>query len=198
MSNAHIIAGELADRLGEGWELDTDREVRWRTHIVGPDGIGLYVATDTYGIPEGKVRISPVWPRAFHDVTHYDETLTKHINATVSRGYEAVTREVERRLLPAYREQFNELAERVAARDEQAARAAAARDALAVALRGSTDEHREPRGIRFGMGRRDYCGSADVSHDGSTVQIEFRSVPIELAHRIAGVLAEYDAEQGVR
>ncbi len=115
------------------------------------------------------------------------------INVSTSRGTDVIAREIVRRLFPDYlpaHEDFRKrIAERQARHDATEQVASQVREAF-QASKGRTD-------FSFSF-YRDYYGDGEVNYGGDKVSVQLRSLPLDLALRIAQTMTDYDAEVRAR
>lgn len=186
------LAREIAPLLGDGWAYDATREdFTWAAFIDGPNGERLQLAAPMYDAP-GKVTIHANLPDGSRDVLRYDENGRHEIGVSESRGAQVIAREITRRLLPSYLEQLADVQARISRKNHAAEVRADVVANLARAFRGSVASN--PDELRFGHGSRDYYGSVTVRHDATAVDLEMHGVSVDIARKIAALLAKADAK----
>ncbi|MFY1620071.1 hypothetical protein [Micromonospora sp. WMMD736] len=96
------LAATVARELGEGWQATHDEHTRW-FDLKGPDGEWLMINIDSHA-PE-RVDIDSRLPREIHASGADTHGLrTPEISVALRRGAVTIAKEINRRLLPDYRD----------------------------------------------------------------------------------------------
>lgn len=187
-------AGMIATALGDGWSVDTDRDIEWSTSLNGPNGAQLFIASAdrTYDTVD-RLEISCTYNRVLKQGTDtpYGTTYPK-ITVKRDRGPDVIAREITRRLLPEYLPQLTKVQGSVS-EDESAFEA---RVILARRL-GETGEltmgRRAATSVRLRGPGMSY-GDADISYRGDSVHLKLAGITADSAVAILALLAD-SAEQ---
>lgn len=101
--SAQEITAGIA-RLMPGWSVEKS-DCSWSATLKGPDGEGLHIDTSYHRLGRDKIRINGVYPR--EGGNHFGQAVTSNlpeIGVSVSRPAADIVKEINRRLLPRYRE----------------------------------------------------------------------------------------------
>lgn len=197
------IAKRIAAQMGEDWQYTDPPEqgYRWR-EIKQADGAALSVS---FGYRDNERLIIRGMPARDMDNTHvpYSEKYPE-IGVSMKKSTERIVSDIRRRLLPDYL-QLRERGLEILAR-QKADRDAENEDMAEIALilpeaefirRG---ERRNGRGYSAAIVRqRNIVGDVDVEFEatfrGGKCRVKVEYTPLELAKRIAVVIAEYATER---
>lgn len=153
------LAQEIADALGD-WQVSDDQPTS-NVRLDGPAGAGLYLRTPYW--EKGRVVVGACWPAA--DVNGKHETFQPYfssygpnptkaprITCAISRGAEAIAKDIVRRFLPQYLPLYEQQAERMAATLADAANKREIVDQLNAAgwMQGRVSLAESPPSITFG------------------------------------------------
>lgn len=184
---AGAMAPVLSKVTGQTWTVDTsERFVDHRgVYLDGPDGARLFLRFDT---TSERFIVSGVWPEGSYKITR----LSRHqITVSRDRGPDVLTREIARRLLPAYRAELIDVVARVKSYTDRAA----ADERLTQELADIVESNgRDFSGsVRWGFdGGRGY-GTADVWGGGEKVSLEFRDLSADVARRVLAAFMDEGA-----
>lgn len=175
----HGIAQKLAHALGCGWTYQRPDELGHAAKITHEHGAILYVTQNTYLQAEkGKVKIST--GLQYEHVPHGERAPA--IQVSLSRGIDALAKEIRRRLLPAYLPLLERTQARAKEDKERRAKQAALLDELA------TLGHAERRNGSIHWYVSDgFYGDGSVSYD-ETVSLKLERLPLEVARQIVTLL----------
>jgi hypothetical protein len=188
------FAQKIASHL-DGWQPLDPQSFNHAAEIGGPDGAGLTISINGFGdfCQDGRVEVSGQWPEAAtvnqSTVTFYPRGESTSITAAVSRGPQAVAKDIERRLLPKYLPLYREMKER---REQYLAKEARRRDCLErLAAAGGRDLRRVVGKLRLDAPNGAW-GYAEVGvwDDGAIVSLELHSVPFGKAMELVEVLTK--------
>lgn len=177
--------GMVVTELGEGWAVDVEKT---ETHggavyVNGPDGMGLYFRAT--GDLNSRIAISGDYQVDRRGNVNW-HMVPDSVSITVARerGPAVIAREIERRLIPTYRERL--AAYRAALDDERA------RQDHAAQLRA--DLAKRSGGTVVNMGRvvmrpgGNYLGEFEVPEHGGGVSVEIRWITDDQARALADFL----------
>jgi hypothetical protein len=178
------LGAAVAAALGPEWSAHAEADCpNWATlRREGPDrqfGVTLRRKTQ-----DKRIVIEPVWPNGTDGSVFPYRHDRPDCSITVgeSRDPVAIAREIDRRLMPCYREAFTRAAAQRDEHDAYTARQAANLEMFAAMLGGSV--RGECVNVQMGaaVDRVGYIHGFQVG--GNSVQWEFRSVPIETARKL--------------
>ncbi|NLF00441.1 MAG: hypothetical protein GX601_05615 [Anaerolineales bacterium] len=178
----HAIAAEL----GSSWRANIDPQHRWGASIERPaDRARLWVV-----FRDGKIEVSGSFPQGRDGYT-YGPRDPRRIGCSPSRGARAIARDIQRRFLSWYEEEYANAVQR---RDESE-RQLAWRDATIQELAETLEtEVYHPHGRssepRVHVNYRGLYGNVEVSPYNQTVKIELSGIPVDLAHQILTIIRE--------
>ena len=106
----HELACAVCAAMGTGWTFENKDEhaagTVYAPRFVHADGHGFYLCSRYNS--NGKVEVSPVWPKGSDGktVTYYPAVYggpnTHEIKVSVSRGADAIAADIKKRFLPVY------------------------------------------------------------------------------------------------
>lgn len=181
----------MTEVTGEPWENLYDDEQDWSTRVQRErDGLTLsiYRPGGTYSkTAKGEIALS--CGQQYWDLRQYDEA-TPRINATLTRSYLSLARDVFRRLLPEATALWDTLVERKARQDvRDAARDRVAEDLISLGLYSYGQDGVKPgqdRTLSFPRGALD--GYGDVKVSGTSASIELHLLTHEQVETIVRAL----------
>jgi hypothetical protein len=185
----HTLYTRIAELL-PGWTVETRNDANYNSHFRLIDGQGHVISLNLpSGADRGKVHISGHWPQngqygPFCSPSEVRED-SPSINCSLSRGYESIARDIQKRFLPEYLRIFVKCQERIAADNAYEARKAANWQKLVDTglILGKLHCGEWRGGVAMNAGYGDVrMSSAD------SVQLDLRSLPIETAIRILRAL----------
>jgi len=186
--NLNDAAPKIAAAPGLNWtvqpEIDSNRS-DGMAHLDGPDGLKLWLST-TWG-PAGMLHVSGSWPRGTNGQSYQPyksngDRQKYSINVGLAKTPEQMAREIERRLLPAYRTALAEAWERKRRDDDADAELARIAAELAALVN-------KPAPNKGSEGYSVYAAgiSFRVTH-GPTVEFQHLYLEPEMARRILPIL----------
>jgi hypothetical protein len=209
------ILAAIVPHLGTGWrvEIETRGEEgsdynATRGRIMHDDGRGMYLSlgVTNYGwAPLGKLSIQGVYPRDNDGKEQFPHLCLSgrwnmenpRMNVSASKAPATIARDIERRFLPDYSPLYAALQAQLDARnatraglDETMARMCAAFGRSPSSVRKERDSLSASLWAPLGK-----LGNADVeSYTPGEVTLRLSSLPLDLAERIARILAESAGE----
>jgi len=184
-------AGMVATALGDGWTVDTSENFAEHrdAYMDGPDGARLALGP-IWNKPD-RLEIRGVYPAGARSV--YPAPARSVITVDRHRAPDAIAREITRRLLPGYLPELARIDERVS-HDVTAYRARCkATQRLQAAMPGlSEDRDDTPERGRatLRLPHKDHAwGDIELWHGGDTVNMSLNSLPLDLAIKIARLVA---------
>ena len=162
--------------------------------VNGKYKIGLTTGTH---IQRGKVEVSGHWPKVGdHTYTSaYDvHEKSPSINVTLARGYQAIAKEITRRLLPEYFRIYAKIEAKVAGDNEETALRLAQWTQLtesvpeAISWSQISDRSSHPHTASLKVG--EHNGSGRMTMRTNSVSFDINSVSVETALRILKAIAE--------
>ena len=177
MSELQALTKEIAGHLGGPWVYGGQGTYSWQAKIVQSNDAEICIKAT--GVSDyRRLFVAGIYPG------NHLPFGTEHprITVAVSRGAEAIAKDIERRFLPQYLPLFEQNMQAKADDEEFRRKETAARDSLAEALDGEiVFDH----SIRFAGPDNSY-GTMTVG--GDTVTVELRSLGVESAKRLAHFL----------
>ncbi|QGK70304.1 hypothetical protein GIY23_12905 [Allosaccharopolyspora coralli] len=131
----HELAAELAPTLGKGWRVGPAHDADGAYHgdhtarLYGPDDAEISAHVETWRAPARQRLILTAWA-PFALTAHTDLARLPQITVSRSKPARLIAHDMQRRLLPAYREELN--AARTRGQEHQAQQVA--RDAVVADL----------------------------------------------------------------
>ena len=188
---ARAVAAEL------GWTYcDRESDRRDSADIQGPDGMKLYLNNGYWD--HSRITIIGSRPQQ-NNGSHFSVSWPDNLRITVAptRPAKAVAKDIERRLLPQYREAFQKAAEDIAERQRQRTEAERIASMLAGILGCKVSENNgagsdfqiHPCNLRSGY------ADIKVSEYSNEVEINLRWISPELAERVCAVLKEEERHE---
>lgn len=180
---ARAIGAEVAQALGEGWSINNNSE-SWGANLIGPNDEDIFIRLETYGAKKGRLTISGNYPG-----THEQQRrVERHrIGVSADRSATAIAREIERRLLPDYRESLATVRMIIALDEHYDAIRQEVGQEFATLLGTS---FRAPQNeVTYPLSREGY-GSIKLSHSGATADVELRGLPIDVVRAVVKTLAD--------
>lgn len=172
------VAEGVAPLLGDGWTFKDDPS-HWGGTVLGPDDADLFFRMD------GKrLVVSGSYPHgAYNKVYGYE---THRITVSPDRPYEAIAKDIQRRLLPGYLPELASVLDRVRKHDEGVDAQTRVADELAAIL-GET-----PRAGEVGIYQTTHgtYGKVRVLHGGDHVSLELSNLDADRAKRILAILTD--------
>lgn len=193
------LADGIAGGLGEDWHVEPPRDAddyEW-AWISGPGGMRLMIQPTGGTDQLLKVQVSGLLPQGAPDVMRRDDTRTRHINASVSRGGAAIARDVARRLLPDYATILADTYRAIEKRDSARARRQAVTDEVMAMFPGSREsavrqhDYRQETHLQLPDG----FGTVEVYGDASKAQLDLRNAPVGMVLAALEAVAEYGRAQ---
>jgi len=173
----------------DGWKIDYKRGVNVFSGIIsGPNGLGMLVRNDDN---RQKLQISGCWPRTTRGEVFYPRDRDIAIGVSSWRDPEDIARDIERRLLPAYEEEYKRQEQFVRDAETEVERicqdVTEIADVFGVSVdRGMSDD---PRGLRIHYDAKD--GRATFEHRyAPEFEITIRNASLDLSLDIAQLLKE--------
>ncbi len=192
---------QVASALGGHLTTLSGPEIAARWQIVRlPDGLTFDLHLNGY---ENKVAVSGVWPKDGKGQTvtpryaiNYNTAAAK-IYVGTGRDPKAVAKDITRRFLPTYREQYAACLERVASRNEYQDKVAANTRRIAAVLGVSPDDKygfriEDGRGQVFARGQHLAYRGVTVSGDCARFELD---LPVDQAEQVLRVLQELAAKE---
>jgi len=176
VSELQILTREIAEHLGRSWKPITTEDGRRSKIVQQKSGAEIWIrGEDPYGIGLARVAISGLYPG-----NHLPwGTEYPHITAAVSRGPEAIAKDIERRFLPRYLPLFEQNMKAKAEDEERERKKWAYTEAFIKALDG---ELAFDQTVRF-KGPANCYGNIRVN--GDTVDLRLTSLDLDTAIRLA-------------
>jgi hypothetical protein len=210
------LAAEIAKHLGESWKVDEPKKwsagsdtssyepPHWvylqgegyeRLHLRYTDEGERISVSGWYPTSERGEVIDRLYPTVGPSIAICDAEPCAKI--AVSRGAATIAKEINRRFLPKYREILALVVERKAYLDKYEAAQANSFERLATAFGTRRITEQERKNHKFSLSHLisglDMYGDASVSN--VTAELHLRSVPIDLAVKIAETILNYKKEK---
>jgi hypothetical protein len=185
------MAPKIATALGIGWTVSPETNgdpTDWRAILNGPDGQKLWLST-TWG-SKGMLHIAGIFPngpggQSYKPYKSNEDREKYSIQANFNKTPEQIARDIQRRLLPTYREALTEALNRKRS-DEQAEIELEAFAAEIAALIGQPAPKKGDCGYHLYF---DGGPSFSIEH-GPQVRFDHLYLDPEMARRILPILAE--------
>jgi hypothetical protein len=179
------LAGQLAERLGDGW-CDAASDGYGGAYLrqgADPDAPRLHLT-----VAAGRVVIAGSYPDCRYPLPYHVKQL--EITVAASREPGAIAKEITRRLLPAY---LPALAKVIAEdlerrRDDERRHQAAARLAAVIPRARIRDDAKHVGGYLPSTSGQVRPVDVDLGHDGGEVSLQVRWVPVDVAERVLRAL----------
>lgn len=153
------------------------------------DGRGFYLRCDPRG--KARVEVSGLYPK--HENSYILPKEHVSISVSLERAPKEITKEIARRFMPGYLEQFAYTQDVVKSRTERKARMVAAGEALARWLRTDFDPDRVRETVEVSGYRPEWVKVS--SHDGESFKIEAHNLDLNTIRALCTVLKPYKAEE---
>lgn len=190
------VVGSLnSAALHQQWKTETDD---WYAYAIRADGLTLHFNTSHQSKNRLAIRMSIHTGDLNKFFRSYSNDSVPEITVAGTKTSAQIASEITRRLLPDADKLYTALLERKAVSDAYNARCVAVQKQMIDASNGilSATESRDGHGFdayRSLSVRGWYMNNSYASAD--TVQLEFRSLPVELAEAIIRTVAEYEGNR---
>lgn len=166
---------------------------QWCTTIINGKGAGLFLRYDRYTF-DGSSRLSIAGSYPVHNGHYYGPLNVKRpeITCAIKRGPAAVAKDIARRLIPKYLPLYEQAAKSAADSRAYETQGLDSLEQMATALGVTIPTHNGSRRRLYLTG----SPSGDIETLGTSVHLELRSVPLDLALYIARSIRKYKIEKG--
>jgi hypothetical protein len=181
------LVAEIVKHL-PGWQVVKDQDAEWASDIIHPaTGAGVFIRTS--GMKGGKGYASVKVPRSvdggYMSVKDWlrDSKFDGSINFSLTKDPKKIAADIERRLITDWLPLFAEITKLA---DERTARRNS-RNEIAKRLAkmiGDTPSESSPEKFSRYKNGGAYLTEGYVRHDGESVDLEFRDVPVDMAEKI--------------
>ena len=173
------LADEIAKHL-DGFTVH--QEYAPTVFLKHPDGRELVLHDEGWTRQCGRIWVGGVYPKSDYRTTHF------HITAAAERGGEAIAKDITRKLLPKYVEELAQVVSYNEREKMDAHHRELAQDMLVRIIPGASVPPHYPDRIFFYNSAGVSRGEVRLNHDGSSGDIELRSVSIQTLTLIAELL----------
>ena len=191
MLTSRTIATELGKVFtGTEWTVaytarSTDMYDNSRIRLTHSNGASVLVEEI-----DDMIVFTPLWPQDSIGTFHKPENPIGMVRASIAREWPTIAKEVTRRLLTMFQEQYPAVAEIVQRTNNNYDKQQQTANELAAMLGTKAESHGRPTSQFYGYHR---MYRVNVNYGGETVNIELSSVKVETAQKIIELLKECEA-----